>query len=94
MIVQQDRSDRVASVPTALSPWLEPLSRAGLVVLLVPFMLLAREGLRNRLIRLLGFHRLAVTTRAMDEAGARVRLRQARRPIEERAGAGQDPWTY
>ena len=72
VIVQQDRSQRVLNVPAALSPWLEPLSRAGLVVLLVPFMLLAREELRNRLIRLIGFRRLAVTTRAMDEAGARV----------------------
>jgi predicted PurR-regulated permease PerM len=72
VIVQQDRSARMMNVPTALSPWLEPLSRAGLVVLLVPFMLLGREALRNRLIRLIGFRRLAVTTRAMDEAGARV----------------------
>src|SRR5919108_1084894 len=72
VIVQQDRSQRVLNVPAALSPWLEPLSRAGLVVLLVPFMLLGREAMRNRLIRLIGFRRLAVTTRAMDEAGARV----------------------
>jgi predicted PurR-regulated permease PerM/methylmalonyl-CoA mutase cobalamin-binding subunit len=72
VIVQQDRSTHMANVPSSLSPWLEPLSRAGLVVLLVPFMLLAREELRNRLLRLIGFRRLAVTTRAMDEAGARV----------------------
>ena len=57
---------------TSLAPWLEPLSRAGLVVLMVPFMLAAREETRNRLIRLIGFGRLAVTTRAMDEAGERV----------------------
>ena len=72
VIVQQDRSQRMLTLPSAVSPWLEPLSRAGLVVLLVPFMLLAREELRNRLIRLIGFQRLAVTTRAMDEAGERV----------------------
>src|SRR5689334_16356707 len=72
VIVQEDRSQRVLSLPSALSPWLEPLSRAGLVAVLVPFMLLAREELRNRLLRLIGFHRLAVTTRAMDEAGERV----------------------
>jgi predicted PurR-regulated permease PerM/methylmalonyl-CoA mutase cobalamin-binding subunit len=72
VIVQQDRSQHVLNVPSALSPWLEPLSRAGLVVLLVPFMLLAREELRNRLIRLIGLGRLAVTTRAMDEVGGRV----------------------
>ena len=72
VIVQEDRSQRVMNLPTAVSPWLEPLSRAGLVALLVPFMLLAREELRNRLIRLIGVQRLAITTRAMDEAGERV----------------------
>ena len=72
VILQQDRSRHILNVPSALSPWLDPLSRAGLVVLLVPFMLLAREEMRNRLIRMIGFRRLAVTTRAMDEVGARV----------------------
>lgn len=72
VIIERDRTRALTDLPNALSPWLEPLSRAGLVVLLVPFMLLAREELRNRFIRLVGFRRLAVTTRAMDEAGARV----------------------
>jgi len=72
VILERDRTRGLTDLPNALSPWLEPLSRAGLVVLLVPFMLLAREELRNRFIRLVGFRRLAVTTRAMDEAGARV----------------------
>src|SRR5437762_609871 len=72
VIVQEDRSSHMLNVPRALAPWLDPLSRAGLVVLLVPFMLLAREELRNRLLRTIGFRRLAITTRAMDEAGARV----------------------
>jgi hypothetical protein len=57
---------------TTVSPWLDPLSRTGFVILLVPFMLLAREEMRNRLIRLIGFGRLAATTRALDEAGDRV----------------------
>lgn len=72
VIIERDRTKGLTEIPTALSPWLEPVSRAGLVVLLVPFMLLAREELRNRFIRLVGFRRLAMTTRAMDEAGARV----------------------
>ena len=72
VIIERDRTKGLTEIPNALSPWLEPASRAGLVVLLVPFMLLAREELRNRFIRLVGFRRLAVTTRAMDEAGARV----------------------
>jgi predicted PurR-regulated permease PerM len=59
-------------LPAAVGPWLEPLGRAGLVVVLVPFMLLGRQELRNRMVRLLGFGRLALTTRALDEANARV----------------------
>jgi predicted PurR-regulated permease PerM len=60
------------NLPAALGAWLEPLGRAGLVVILVPFMLLGRQELRNRVIRLLGFGRLALTTRALDEANGRV----------------------
>src|SRR6185369_7026133 len=41
-------------------------------VALVIFILLEREELRNRLIRLFGHGRLAVTTKAFDEAGRRV----------------------
>jgi predicted PurR-regulated permease PerM/methylmalonyl-CoA mutase cobalamin-binding subunit len=60
------------NLPQAVGPWLEPLGGAGLVVILVPFMLLGRQELRNRVVRLFGFGRLAVTTRALDEANARV----------------------
>lgn len=60
------------NVTAAIGPWLEPLGGAGLVVVLVPFMLLGRQDLRNRVVRLFGFGRLALTTRALDEANARV----------------------
>jgi predicted PurR-regulated permease PerM/methylmalonyl-CoA mutase cobalamin-binding subunit len=72
VVIQQDRSTRLMSLPATLSPWLEPLARAGLVVILVPFMLLAREELRDRVLRIIGFGRLALTTRALDEASERV----------------------
>jgi predicted PurR-regulated permease PerM len=72
VIVVWDATNPLRSLATALTPWLELLSQAALVALLVPFMLLAREEMRNRLIRLIGFGRLAMTTRAMDEAGERV----------------------
>jgi len=55
-----------------LGPLLEPLASAGLVVVLVIFMLLRREDLRDRLLRLAGYGRLAATTKAIDEAGKRV----------------------
>lgn len=72
VVVQPGTSAGVLRLPAALGPWLEPLTRAGLVALLVPFMLLNRLELRNRMVRLVGFSRLAVTTRALDEAGERV----------------------
>ncbi len=53
-------------------PLLEPLATAGLVVVLVIFMSLRREDLRDRLLRLAGYGRLATTTKAIDEAGKRV----------------------
>ena len=51
---------------------MERLAVAGLVVALVIFILLERERLRGRLIRLFGHGRLVATTRAFDEAGWRV----------------------
>lgn len=51
---------------------LEGLASAGFVLVLVIFMLLERRELRDRLIRLIGYGRLAVTTRALDEAAARI----------------------
>lgn len=51
---------------------LEGLASAGFVLVLVIFMLLERRELRDRLIRLIGYGRLAVTTRAFDEAAARI----------------------
>jgi len=51
---------------------LSPLGTAALVLLLVIFMLLKREDLRGRLIRLMGQGRISTTTRAMEDAGRRV----------------------
>ena len=53
-------------------PLLESLFKILLVVMLVIFMLLERDELRNRVIRLLGYGRLNLTTSALDEAGQRV----------------------
>src|SRR4030095_15092159 len=38
VIIERDRTKGLTDLPNTVSPWLEPLSRAGLVVLLVPFM--------------------------------------------------------
>jgi predicted PurR-regulated permease PerM len=53
-------------------PLLESVFHTLLVVMLVIFMLLERYELRNRVIRLLGYGRLSLTTTALDEAGHRV----------------------
>lgn len=55
-----------------LSAILSPLGTAALVLLLVIFMLLKREDIRGRLIRLVGQGRISTTTRAMEDAGKRV----------------------
>ncbi len=48
-----------------------PAATAGLVLVLVIFMLISREDMRNRLVRLAG-KKLALTTRTLDEIGARI----------------------
>ena len=60
------------SVFSWLGPVVGPLGTAGLVLTLVMFMLLERRDLRDRLIGLFGQGRLAITTKAFDEAGNRV----------------------
>ena len=49
-----------------------PLAAAGLVVVLVFFLLLDRESQRNRLIQLFGKSNLRLTTEAFHDAGERV----------------------
>ncbi len=56
---------------TVATPLLGPLGTAGIVVVLVIFMLLEREDLRDRMIRLFG-RNLSITTEAMDDAARRV----------------------
>ena len=57
---------------TWFGPIVGPLGTASLVLVLVVFMLLERRDLRDRLLGLFGHGRLAVTTKAFDEAGTRV----------------------
>lgn len=70
--VVSGKDERVEFVRTFLAPVLGPLGTAALVLLLLVFMLLQREDLRNRLIRLIGQGRISATSQAMDEAASRV----------------------
>ena len=51
---------------------LDALGNAGFVLFLVIFMLMDRLQLRDQLIRVVGFGRIATTTKAMDEAAQRI----------------------
>ena len=51
---------------------LTPIATTGLVLLFVLFLLLQREDVRDRAIRLLGSHDLEKSTAAMDDAGDRL----------------------
>src|SRR5262249_8294685 len=53
-------------------PVLEGLATTVLVVVLVVFVLVLREDLRNRLLRLIGNGRITDTTKALDDAAGRI----------------------
>jgi predicted PurR-regulated permease PerM len=71
-MVESSKGSPIDLMQSMIAPVLGPLGTAALVLLLVIFMLLQREDLRNRLIRLIGQGRISATTRAMDDAGQRV----------------------
>jgi predicted PurR-regulated permease PerM len=58
----------LAHLPTLL----QALANAMVVTVLAIFMLLERRELRDRVILLIGYRRMTATTRALDEAGARI----------------------
>jgi len=53
-------------------PLISPLTTAAIVLVFVIFILMQREDLRNRLVRLAGAHDLQRTTAALDDAGQRL----------------------
>lgn len=55
-----------------IGPLISPLASAGLVIIVVIFMLMEREDLRDRFIRLVGYGDLHRTTQALQDAGKRV----------------------
>lgn len=66
------RSNPVETLGNFIVPLISPFATAGLVVVLVIFMLLEREELRDRFIRLVGLGDLHRTTAALQDAGSRV----------------------
>jgi predicted PurR-regulated permease PerM len=70
--IVQDGSLGVSELWNIVSPVLEPLANLGLVIVLVIFMLINREDLRDRFISLVGVNQLTDTTRALEDAGERI----------------------
>src|SRR5215204_3311936 len=55
-----------------ITPLIVPLTTAGAVILFTFIMLLRREDLRDRVIRLVGHRQLNLTTQVLEEAAGRV----------------------
>jgi predicted PurR-regulated permease PerM len=60
------------SLRSLIAPLVSPLATTGIIIIFVIFILLQREDLRNRLIRLAGTHDLQRTTAALDDAARRL----------------------
>lgn len=71
-IVEEEGPFGLSDIWSVAGPMLEPLANAGLVLVLMIFMLINREDLRDRVIALVGQVQLAETTRAFDDAGERI----------------------
>ena len=70
--IQQPDLTPLEIAQSVIGPLLQPLATAGLVIVLVVFILLEREELRDRVLRLAGGGDLHRTTEAMNEAAQRV----------------------
>ena len=70
--VEERQPTPIEIASTVLSPVVKPLATAGIVVVVLLFILMQREDLRDRLIRLAGSSDLHRTTVAMDDAARRL----------------------
>ncbi len=70
--VEQPEPSPLALAQKVLGPIVSPLTDVGIVLVVVVFLLMQREDLRNRMIRLFGSSDLHRTTVAMDDAAGRL----------------------
>jgi predicted PurR-regulated permease PerM len=70
--LQEPQSGPLQIVQSVVGPLLQPMAAAGLVIVFVIMILLEREDLRDRLLRLAGRRDLHRTTEAMNEAAQRI----------------------
>ena len=67
-----ERQSPLETLQNVIVPLARPFATAGLIIVVVIFMLLQREDLRDRFIRLVGYGDLHRTTQAIQDAGKRV----------------------
>jgi predicted PurR-regulated permease PerM len=70
--IQQPPPKPLEIIQSIITPILGPLATTGIVVIFAIFILLYRQDLRDRFIRLAGSHDLGRTTEAMDDAAERL----------------------
>lgn len=70
--VLEPNQGALRTVVALISPLVDPLVTTGLVIIFVIFILVQRQDLRNRLVRLAGSNDLQRTTAALDDAGRRL----------------------
>lgn len=71
-VVIRDGDGLFGTLSLVISPLLHPLATTALVLLLVVFVLAAREDLRNRLVRIVGTDDIQRTTEVIDDAARRL----------------------
>lgn len=71
-VLVQEGGGLIGRLGGVVSPLLHPLATAFLVLILVIFVLAAREDLRNRFVRLLGTDDIQHTTAVIDDAARRL----------------------
>ena len=69
-VVEPDSA--IGMLQSLVLPLIAPLASTGIVVVVVVFILLEREELRDRFLRLIGSNDLHRTTQVMEEAASRV----------------------
>jgi predicted PurR-regulated permease PerM len=70
--VRQPDPGALTTLAAIIAPLVSPLTTTGIVVIFVIFILLQRQDLRNRFVRLAGSDDIQRTTAALDEAGERL----------------------
>lgn len=70
--VHQPEPSALQTLRAFLTPLIHPLTTTGIVLIFVVFVLLQREDLRNRFIRLTGTYDLQKTTAAFDDGAKRL----------------------